>query len=229
MTTKDTVKSPQAVDEMAKTLKPSTSETRFKEIDIMFMSEWQEHLDPTSSRLDEYIFGEIKRLEANGFAVVSSILAMKENFPKTRALMVLTSEPQFKKHTNYIKLAVLPDVELPIHDYNGALVPEGKRGKVLAAKSGLHSHMNTALSNTLELTKDPAKALKRDSLYLGRKFAVHQQKAQKVYGYQYAPYVIVEISREPTEVSYEEGINILNRYGFDISSKEKLWFVKECY
>jgi hypothetical protein len=219
--TKETTK------DMAKESVPSV---KFKEIDITFMQDWQDYFDANALKLEEYIVKEIKRLESSKkFAVLSSILALKENFPKTKAMIILRNDPQFRKHTNYVKLALEPDAVPPAHDYNGALIPIEKRGHVLAAKSGLHSHMNTSLLNEEEIRTNPAKANKRDSLYLGKKFVIHQDKARRVYGYEYAPYVTVEIGREPTEVSFEEGINILNRYGTDIAPKSKLWMVRECF
>lgn len=187
-------------------------------------------------RLEEYLKKEIQTAFSEGYAVLSSILSrnlQSEILIKTKCLELLKTDSDLISEIGRkpIMLKLVPEQfrnPLPIHDYNGCLVPAAKRGKVLAAKVATAGEIDIASQGGGERAE-----LLRDTKYLAPQFIANQAKAKTIYQFKNAPYYCEEIGESPKLFKLDEAISVLTRYGWGISisvlGKEKttLWFVQE--
>lgn len=203
-----------------------------------FARNWKsEYGDRNEQRLAEYLKREILEAYEEGYSVLSCVLSLSvknEVVPKTIALRLLHSDydisPLFLRKPIFLKL--IPKQyrpsPLPIHDYNGCLIPMAKRGKVLAAKvccigeKDIESQGSSKSAETI-----------RELRYTAPQFEANQSNAKKFYRDKQAPYFCEEITDSPKMFQLDEAISILSRYGFGIAKtrlnkdQTNLWFVQE--
>lgn len=199
-----------------------------------FAADWRTNYKRESPEiLDGYIKKEIQRLIDGGYAVLTSILQLhsqRDVLPRTTALTMLRSDSDFSADYAVIALALIPaqfrQDAVPIHDYNGALVPEPRRGKVLAAKVCGGWHKDIASHGESKAAEEI-----RAAKYNGPAFATNQLRASRMYGMKGAPYYCVEIGDKPKVFPLDEAISIMERYGHGVAQsrvgKKGLWLIRE--
>lgn len=209
-------------------------------INRSFCSEWKAH-NGSAQELERYIKKEILETKEKGYAVLSTILALEYSVDllvKTRALMLLKSDPDLASEIYEVKLKLIPKEfrtrELPIHDYNGCLLPEkdkrGKqvRGKVISVKISHSSDRDISLKGSVD---EAAKIIEQK--YGGRAFIKAQENAKRVYKSRNlaSPYYCAEIGDEPVTFNLDEATSVLQRYGYGIAKtplgRTLPWFVQE--
>lgn len=191
-------------------------ESEVKEIDLSFCKDWKLRIKSPEAEIREWVEGEIERLIQENKLVLSSILVHQSGAVKTFALQAL---PKLGVNGFQIKLInkdQWPLPYLPIHDPNGAILPEPKRGKVFCAKIGTRAEYDFSATNPEVI----------DTEYTGIAFKRNQVYAKK-YGFKNAPYVSKEITEKPTMFLQKEAVVLLNNYGYSISPKEKNWWLEE--
>lgn len=203
-----------------------------KQINYDFASNWREMMtDQTNERLDAYLKTEIQNLIDNDYAVLSTILQMKEITPKTRALLLFQRATEFS-HYSMVKLSLVPaelrTSDIPAHDYNGCLLPVAKRGKVLAAKCAFRAEYDNEVKSAKE---DEASTQKMFNKYGAQAAYANAEKAKRIYKHPSGPYVCIEIGENGTLLSIGKAVSILSNYGYGVAvsktGRPKLWLVQE--
>lgn len=203
-----------------------------KQINYEFASEWTSYIGGESADgLDNYLKSEIQKLIDEDYAVLTSILQLKEVTAKTRALILFGSSTEFSHYT-MVRLSLLPahlrDKDIPVHDYNGCLLPPAKRGKVLAAMCALRSEYDNEVKSD---KPDEATTQKMFNKYSATASFANADKARRVYRHPNGPYVCIEISENGTFVSVNKAVSILTGYGYGVAYSrtgiKKPWFVQE--
>lgn len=232
--TQPQVQEEQETTELSEKEQRELSENPEDRIAYDFASDWMtEYENKNTKRLTAYLTSEIKRLIDNGYAVVSSILQMHQIHdivPKTQALKILKEDPEFSSEYGVVALALVPakfrQDAIPIHDYNGCLVPEPRRGKVLAAKVCMSSNKDIS-SQGESIEAEKKRALK----YSGPAFVASQERAKRIYATKESPYYCVEIGDKPKMLAIDDAVAVLQRYGHGIAKsrvgKKGLWLVRE--
>lgn len=186
--------------------------------------DWRNHISPDKQKMIDYVRSEMERVMSEGGPVILSVLRMEE-IPRAYALKEVLGNPEDDVFGGRRwKVALIPGVVPPEKDPHGALLPEGKRGKVLAAKVGLRSR---------EERQDPGQT----TVNANPKFSAPNTQAafsnaRMKYGYPQSPYIIKEIGSEPVELKTEDAITVIKRYGWgslkqDNTLNEDSWFVTE--
>lgn len=184
-------------------------------IDLNYCHDFATECDTKSEdTVKEYIYPRLQKLVESGYHVISSILSHPSVVIKSMSFALLDEDRSFPKYFK-VKLVDEPQNPISIHDPNGALLPLNKRGKVLAAKIG---------TNGNGIKHSPAKL---DKEYSASMFNSNLKKARMQYGFKMAPYVSVEIGKEPVNLSKAEAIAVLQTYGVGVGKKEKNWLVEE--
>lgn len=199
-----------------------------------FAADWRLNYKKESPEiLDGYIKKEIQRLIDGGYAVLTSILQLhsqRDVVPRTTALAMLRSDTDFSSDYSVIAISLVPaefrSDPIPHHDYNGALVPEPRRGKVLAAKVCGVWEKDKAAQGESKLAEEL-----RAAKYTAPAFTTTQTRASRMYGMKGAPYYCVEIGDKPRMFPIDEAISIMERYGHGVAQsrigKKGLWLVRE--
>lgn len=183
--------------------------------DMTFAQDYKSYSKGTVDALDEYVQRELQRLKDEGAPVMTSVLACRNHLPKTRALMILSSDPSYSS----FRLKLVPGVIPPDRDYNGALVPVTKRGKVLAAKVGLTSHFDKRALG------DPRIASDKYGAAISRS---NETIAKRQYMSPVGRYAHVEIWHDKvTTLDFDNAVAVLTRYGYGVGDDQSFWFVQE--
>lgn len=156
---------------------------------------------------DSYVESEIDRVLASGAPLLSNLLRAKSDSFRGKALEIFHAAQEFSE----VRLVLVPGVTPPDRDYNGALVPLDKRGKVLAAKVGLTADLDT---------RHPEK-------YAAKNSAINEKIARRTYMSPLGRYRHLEIGLKPITVPAKVAVALLTRYGWGIAAKESFWFIKE--
>ena len=182
-----------------------------------FAPDYRAYMNAPEEVGDAYIERELEKLVSKGLPVLSTVLSCRYDFPKTRALLILAANPQYRT----VGLKLVPGVIPPDRDYNGALVPASKRGKVLAAKTGLTSHSDVRTHGRNNEAAAKAK-------YGARAANVNEKVAAKQYMSPVGRYSHAEIYFDkPTYLDFDSAVAVLTRYGYGIALDPAFWFVQE--
>lgn len=192
-------------------------ESEVREIDLSFCRDWKLRIKASEAEIREWVEGEIERLIQENKLVLSSILIHQSGTVKTFALQALQKLGINSFQIKLVNKDQWPLPYLPIHDPNGALLPEAKRGKVFCAKVGTRAEYDFSATNPEVI----------DTEYTGAAFKQHQKLAKLKYGYKSAPYVSREVTEKPSLFTQKEAVILLNKYGFSISLKESNWWLEE--
>lgn len=173
---------------------------------VEIAANWKEYgAKNKQQELRNYIISEMRRVRKEGGPLLLSILEAEE-IPREYILReILPGNREFSSWS----LALVPGASPPDRDPHGCLVPINKRGKVLAAKVGTRAEYESTI-------RANAQSIEPEDRFKGSALRTAHAKSKTTYMYKNSPYMVVEVSSEPTDFGTKEAITILRRYGYGI-------------
>jgi hypothetical protein len=180
-----------------------------------FAADYRSHLS-SEENLVSYLDRCVDELSREGKPVLSTVLQCRFPGIRVKTMELISQNPNL----NTVRLQLLPDCDPPIRDYNGALLPKEKHGKVLAAKIGLTSEFDVRYN---------ARGTNvNDEKYTGPVMLQNERIARRTYLSKLGRYKHIEVFKDkPITLDFGMASRILQRYGYGIAADESFWFVVE--
>lgn len=152
-----------------------------------------------------YLVEEMRRVRSEGGPLLLSILSADEIPREVILRTILPNNTEF----SVWKLALVPGATAPERDPHGCLLPVDKRGKVLAAKVGMRSDYEMNVNSN-------SPDAEVDERFSGPAMRKAFLTSKSTYQHKNSPYMVKEVSAEPSAFSTKEAIAVLRTYGFGL-------------
>lgn len=169
---------------------------------IPWLQDWKREVDSTAQR--EYVRRELVRVAAAGAPVLSMVLALGEHMQKQKDIaMSLLHARALGSHRFLFRLA--PGTKPPMRDAEGNDLPDDERGRVLYAKLGTKGGQVQGV----QLADNVVSEFTGSAMQSRASMPSHDLASKQNYLY-------AKVGREPTDLSLDDAVKVLVRYGYGL-------------